>query len=142
MITRAIIVALAWLAIGSNAFATPSWVERAKERISLGPVVGQEYRLDSEGDLKSTGLITVGAVHYSLESYWTVFAFYGLSNRAVGENHQVAGGGSQYVDALGITVLVGADVDGGLGALQFATTWFVALGLAFNGFEIDLTGAE
>ena len=134
--------ALLALGITGTAAASPSWVERLPDRFSVGPVVGQEYRYNADGKFKSTGLLTVAAVHYNALPYLSAFGFYGLSNRASGENSQVAGAGIRYTDLVGITVFAGADVDSGAAELQYATAWFVAFGLAFHGFEFDLTGDD
>ena len=130
-------VALAAAPSFSN--AAPAWIERVKDRVSLAPVVGQEYRFDDAGGLRSTGLLTVGALHYAVATPLSAFAFYGLSNRASGQNSQVAGAGLQYTDLVGITALGGCDADRGFAGMRRRDAWFLALGLAFHGLELDLS---
>jgi hypothetical protein len=140
MMRRLLTIAILALGITATATASPSWVERLPERFSVGPVVGQEYRYNAAGEFKSTGILTVGAVHYNATEYLSAFGFYGLSNRTGGDNSQVAGAGIRYTDLVGITIFAGADVDSGAASLQYATSWFLAFGLAFHGLEFDLTG--
>jgi hypothetical protein len=114
----------------------------ARADYTFGPVVAQEYRFDGD-TVKSTGLLTVGAFKYEAIPQWvTVVAFYGMSSRQYGENGQVAGAGVQMLqkDIIEVLALVGADIDSGWGALRYRENWFAGLGVAFNGFEFDLTG--
>lgn len=70
-------------------------------------------KTDEEGyyvyEWETVGGITAASLHYDLKAYWSIFIFYGTLSKVGEYVHQTGGLGTDYRDALNLTVAVGID---------------------------------
>ena len=111
---------------------------KLRASVVTGTAVG--YRPGDTGyTLQNLGVLTMGATHYDLMPELSLWAAYGAAFAAQDSVSQVAAGGAEYRDIIDITAFIGAELGYPIGRYSYYDPWFVGIGLAFRGLEIDLT---